>query len=108
MKTTDLVLHCYAERKGDTWQAFCVDLTLAVQGDSPEEVARKLEAQIKDYITDAMGTDKAHVAQLLSRKAPLYYRLKYQFIRLRHHSRNTKNGLSRLFELPMPLEPKRC
>lgn len=108
MKTTDLVLHCYAERKHDTWQAFCVDLTLAAQGDSYDDVRQKLESQICDYINDALSIDKVHARELLSRKAPLRYRLKYQFIRLKHFSHNTKNGLSQLLDLPMPVEPKRC
>lgn len=92
MKTTDLVLHCYTERKHDIWQAFCIDLTLAVQGDSRDQVTQKLEAQICDYVNAALSIDKAHARELLSRKAPLRYRLKYQFIRLKNYVHNTKNG----------------
>ena len=37
-ETKQLLLRCYAERVGDQWQAFCLDLSLAAQGDTFMEV----------------------------------------------------------------------
>lgn len=77
-----LLFRCYARRTEGVWVAMCVDLTLAVQGDSLEEVKAKLGAQISDYVRDALTVDHAYAEQLLSRAAPLRYRLEYHAIRL--------------------------
>jgi 1,4-dihydroxy-2-naphthoyl-CoA synthase len=44
MNTNDLILHCFADKSGDQWQAFCLDLTLAAQGDTFEDARAKLDA----------------------------------------------------------------
>lgn len=81
MHADQLVLCCYAEKKGDQWQAFCIDLCLAVQGDSLEDVRQKLESMIVEYVEDALaGEDKPYAAQLLTRRAPLRYQIKYRLL----------------------------
>lgn len=81
MKPKEILLRCYAERKEGYWQAFCIDLCLAVQGDSCEEVTRKLHEQIRDYLSDIVdGEDQPYAAQLLTRKAPLSQIAKYHYI----------------------------
>lgn len=68
----------YAERQCDQWVAVCLDFTLAAQADTLEEVRSKLDAQIEDYLYDALqGDARAHAYQLLQRRAPLYFWLKY-------------------------------
>jgi hypothetical protein len=58
----------------------CLDFNLAAQGDSFEEAKSKLEAMIADYVYDALaGEDKPYAAQLLARRAPLSFWLKYYF-----------------------------
>lgn len=72
VKPQKLVLRCYAEKKGNQWQAFCLEFDLAVQSDSFASAKKKLEQQIKSYVYDALvGEDKEFAYQLLNRKAPL-------------------------------------
>jgi hypothetical protein len=78
MKATDLVLRCFAEKKDEHWQAFCIDLCLAVQGESMKEVREKLDSMIGEYVYDALaGEDKEFAEQLMTRKSPLSIRAKY-------------------------------
>lgn len=102
MKPNELILRCYAERKDDQWQAFCLDLCLAAQADTFEEAQLKLSMMIRDYIEEALvGEDKAYADQLLSRKAPLFFWIKYFWLRFRIFHRE----VARLFTLPVPLAP---
>ncbi len=102
MKPRDLILRCYAERKDDQWQAYCLDLCLAAQADTFDEAKRKLSWMISDYLEEALvGEDKAYANQLLSRKAPLFSWIRYFRLRLvRVHK-----DFTRLFILPVPLAP---
>ena len=78
MRGYPLVFRCYAERHGDQWLAYCIDLTLAVQGDSFQDVRQRLDEQIVSYVYDAIaGEDQQHAAYLLTRKAPLRLRYRY-------------------------------
>ncbi|MCK9394339.1 MAG: DUF1902 domain-containing protein [Methylobacter sp.] len=70
MKTTELIIKCYAKQEEGIWVAVCLDLGLAAQGNSFDESKRKLEEQIVFYVDEALQ-DKEYGSQLLSRKAPL-------------------------------------
>ncbi len=70
-------LACYAEKKGGYWQAFCLNFDLAAQGDSLADVRQRIEAQIDDYVREALVEDREHAEYLLSRRAPLRMWLKY-------------------------------
>ena len=106
MRPVDLVVRCYAEQKGDVWQAFCIDLNLAAQGDNFEDVKSRLDRMIGSYVYDAMaGEDSEYADQLLSRKAPLYFRFKYHLYSAFHHVRMARNGVHRLFTTVMPMHP---
>ena len=84
MNPKELIVKCYSEQEGDCWVAVCLDFNLASQGDSFEDVKSKLEAMIAEYVYDALaGEDKRYAAQLLSRRAPLSFWLKYYFIKLK-------------------------
>ena len=92
IRPRDLLLRCLAERRGSHWVAFCLDFDLAVQGDSLEDVRRRLDAQIAEYVYDALaGEDRAHADELLSRRAPLRLWLRYYwavlYCRLHHAGR---------------------
>jgi len=82
MPHTRFHVRCYARREGDQWVALCIDLGLAVQGESCEEVKTKLEVQINDYVHEALTVDRDHAADLLNRPAPFRYRLEYHALRL--------------------------
>ena len=78
IKPQHLILRCYAEKKGNVWQAFCLDFNLAVQGDTAGQVRAKLHEQITEYIYDALeGEDQAYAGQFLKRRAPFKFWAKY-------------------------------
>lgn len=61
------------------WVAACIDLTLAVQGESVADVRRKLHEQIALYVLEAVTVDAEHAEHLLGRMAPLRDRLRFAF-----------------------------
>lgn len=76
-------IHCYVEPSGNQWQAFSLELGLAVQGESALEVKEKLERIIRSYIYDAvLGEDQEHQAALLQRRAAFSHYVKYLFYKL--------------------------
>jgi hypothetical protein len=108
MRPQDLLLRCYIERVGDQWQAFCVDLNLAAQADSLHEAKTKLDSMVRSYLIDALtGEDRAHAAMLLTRKAPLRFRAKYNWYAMRSKISTTfarSNPRDRIaFRKPMPM-----
>jgi len=75
-------VRCYAERIGPQWQAFCVDLNLAVQADTLPEVKAKLGAMMHSYIKLAKEqNDPQHQRDMLYRAAPLSIQLRYWYVR---------------------------
>ena len=68
-------LLCFAEGKEGDWEAICLDLDIAVQGSSYEEVSQLLNAAIATYFEDAMAEDEATRKRLINRKAPFTVRL---------------------------------
>ena len=88
------------------WQAFCLDLNLAAQGDSFPDAHRKLVAMICEYVTDAVaGQDKEHAAQLLNRRAPLYFWWRYYCIRFVNKFYRASTSVRKLFTDTLPLTP---
>jgi hypothetical protein len=72
---TEKVVLCYAEGRGEEWEAFCLDFDLAVQGKSFSEVYQKLEDQIHLYLESVCALPEADRRRLLKRTAPLTTRL---------------------------------
>ncbi len=104
MRPVNLTLRCYAEQISGGWQAFCLDLCLAAQGDTIDEVKHKLEEMISEYIYDALaGEDKEHAAALLSRRAPFKYWLKYYLYSALISIGAVHNHVKLLFKEPLPL-----
>lgn len=109
MKTQDLILKCFAEKKDDNWQAICLDFCLAAQGESFNDVKIKLEAMICAYVNDALiGEDREYAEQLLNRRAPMRDWLKYYYYRLTGKAGAIKDGLHQIFNETIPLSPKNC
>lgn len=103
MKPNEILLRCFAERKEGYWQAFCIDLCLAVQGDSLKEVQQKLHSQVGDYLHDILeGEDRPYAAQLLNRKAPMSIMARYYFLSAMSHFHRWKNAF--VFRDAMPLK----
>ncbi len=106
MNPKQMILRCYAEKKDSIWQAFCIDLNLAVQGETRDEVRAKLQRQIGSYLYDALeGEDKEYANQLLSRKAPIVFRAKYTFYKILINFYKAKNGINHIFNEIIPLVP---
>ena len=105
MEPRQLILRCYGEKKGDVWQAFCLDLNLAVQGKSFQDVRGKLHRQIESYVYDALeGEDRQYADQLLNRKAPFYFWAKYYLYKALHGANEARDGIHKLFSEVLPLQ----
>lgn len=107
-KKLRLALRCYADKEGDQWQAFCLDLNLAAQAASFDEARRKLHSMIDEYVYDALaGEDQEHADYLLSRKAPFFCFAKYYWYLTLYKIGVMHDGIRRLFTEPvrMPRAP---
>ncbi len=72
------VFRCYAEGCEDAWEAICLDLDIAVQGDSFADVQRSLNDAIAMYVERALELPESDRARLLEQDgAPLGVRLRY-------------------------------
>lgn len=77
-----LRLFCYAEGRGDCWEAFCTDLDIAVQGKSFSEVYGALNTAVRQYL-DYVGTlPEEDRERLLCRRMPLfeYFRIRLKLL----------------------------
>ena len=72
-------LHVYGEYLNGQWSLMCLDFSLAVQSETLSCAQTKLSQQIEMYIKDVQEQDSAFESQLLSRKAPSVYWLKFYF-----------------------------
>jgi hypothetical protein len=75
------MLRCMAYKEGGLWVVVCLDLCLAAQDSSLEDAVNKLNAQIDDYVDEALN-DRDFGYQLLNRRAPLSLWAKYYYIKL--------------------------
>src|SRR6266581_1964140 len=71
------ILVCVARGRDESWEAFCLDFDLAVQGNSLEEVRGRLEDAIVDYVHGAKLEGEPARSRLLSRRAPFLVRLRW-------------------------------
>lgn len=69
------LLHCYARPEGGHFVGHCLELDLAVQGQSLADVHQKMEECLQSYLE---SLDSANVAGLFPRPSPLHVRLDYQ------------------------------
>lgn len=109
MRPSDLVLHCFAERRSSgLWVACCVDLNLAVQARNLHDAKRKLKDQMVEYVNDALvGRDAAHVSQLVPRRAPMDLMVRYYTIRVLYALRSVVRKSPRhryAFSSPLPVQ----
>jgi predicted RNase H-like HicB family nuclease len=70
-------LRCYAEGRDGDWEAICLDLDIAVQGHSFEEVFGSLREAIKLYLESVSSLPADERRSLLHRPAPITVRLKF-------------------------------
>lgn len=96
------VLRCYAEGHNKDWEAICLDLDVAVQGESFEDVFHALNESIQLHIEAVMALPESEQAHLLRRPAPFLVRLKFLLYVLRSmFSRSDDaNGYHHQFTVP--------
>ena len=70
-------LHCYAEGRDGKWEAICLDLDVAVQGESFEEVYHSLHKAVSLYLESVLTLPEDQRSHLLKRPAPLSVRWKF-------------------------------
>jgi len=74
-ETEPATLFCVARGHQGEWEAFCLDLDLAVQGRSFDEVKDRLERAVAGYVDCALAEPEPARSQLLRRRAPFSVRL---------------------------------
>jgi predicted RNase H-like HicB family nuclease len=70
-------LRCYAEGHDGDWEAICLDVDIAVQGNSFEEVFRSLQDAISLYLESVTSLPPEEQRDLLRRPAPFPVRFKF-------------------------------
>lgn len=80
----EIFVRCIGRREDSQWTVVCLNFDLAAQAVTFEEARDRLEAQIREYVRDAMsGEDRAHASYLMNRRAPLSLWLLYYVALLR-------------------------
>lgn len=95
---------CFAEGRDGAFEAICVDLDIAVQGKTFEEVYKTLNTAVASYIADALKEDEANGRRLLSRRAPWHVRagLTLRFLRKVLGHPHDDGGPEASFEVACP------
>ena len=78
-RAQDVVLRGYVSGSGSDWQAICLDLDIAAQGQSMFEAKSILDSLVDDYLAEVRTLPDVDQKRLLKRKAPLGLRLSYHF-----------------------------
>ncbi len=109
-KHISFFVRCLIEYRHGVWQGFSLEFGLAVQGDSADDVRKRLERVILSYISDALvGPDREHADELLSRRATAVVYARYYWFRFRSWF-DLDNGSDkpRVYREPLALEPRVC
>ena len=72
----DFKLRCYAYGSGASWEAICIDLNVAVCGNSRQEVRASLRTAVDLYLETVADLPTAEQDGFLSRRAPWHTRAK--------------------------------
>ncbi len=95
------VLRCYAEGRNGEWEAICLDLDIAVQEKSFEDVFHALNEVIALHVEAVTALPETEHAHLLDRPAPLSLRLKFFFYALRSlFPHDDEDGYHHQFTVP--------
>ena len=103
MKPKDLILRCYGQKRGGTWYGVCLELNIAAEADSLNELKNKINSMILSYIEAACDTeDKPSIPFLLRRRAPITDWCRYYFIALSRRITNLPDKMT--FDQVMPFK----
>ena len=84
-----LVLRCYGHKteKGNL-VGVCLDLDIAVEAESIEELKKKMSQAVASYIEAVLDTnDRSSIPALFTRRAPFKDLIIYYYIKFRHYIR---------------------
>lgn len=97
-------LLCYARGTDGEWEAICVDLDIAVDGRSLEDVKSRLRDAVRLYVDSALAEGDPETGRLLNRKAPLWVRVQLGISFLVHllSGRRNADDLRAGFDIPCP------
>lgn len=70
-------LRCYVYGGGNIWQGICVDLDIAVQGRSINEVKDSIRVCVNMYLSAVADEPEEDQHRLLNRRSPWYVRAKF-------------------------------
>ena len=84
MPFADQEFSVLAHSDGSGWEGICVDLDIAVQAPTLNDVVDLLQTAVASYVEDALHEEERAAARLLSRRAPLAVRAGY-FLRTLLH-----------------------
>lgn len=109
-KPHHFVLRCYGykDRRGK-WCGVCLELNLAAEADSAQELKSKLGSMIESYIGTVLETDeKGSIPSLLRRKAPLNDWIYYFLIFLLNYIRQIPDRMTFDEIIPFRLAHNNC
>ncbi len=75
----DIVLRVFFEKSGSVWQALCLDLDIAAQGETCQEAQALMKDMIASYLEEVFTYPPEDRKRLLNRKAPFFVRLKWAY-----------------------------
>ena len=102
----DLKLKCYAYGSGGSWEAICVDLNVAVCGNSHREVRTSLRKAVGLYLETVATLPVAEQDGFLSRRAPWYTRAKLATLTWLSSLRSGRGRSEAfIFQSQMPVHP---
>jgi hypothetical protein len=110
MRPQQLILRGYTVPDGDSYFSICLDLNIYARGDTVEQATERLFAFVREYLNEALTDDKEHAVDLIPRRAPLYFwlryrllQLEYQIWKLRHKNGDDRRNRGGPFERPLPV-----
>ncbi len=100
-----ILLRGFVERRGDWWQAVCIDLDIAAQGKSLEEAKALMDEMVRTYLESLSEYAPADRRRFLNRKSPLSVRLGFFWRFLcgaLFASRHSRDAIGFISHIPCP------
>ena len=96
------VVYCFAEGRGDQWEALCINFDLAVQGTSFPDVYEGLNKAINEYLRYIHSLPKDEQARFLNRRVPFWTRLEFAFRAFFDALRSRDGGANHRYGYTLP------
>ena len=109
MKPIEVMLRGYVVPDGGSYFAICLELNIYARGETYEEAAENCFRYICEYVEEALTDDAEHAGNLLRRRAPMKFWLRYWYVRLMYRifpeNGDTDSKQGGIFKRPLPLLP---